>query len=354
MEVAPLSERQTVEPAQGLGRQALLGFVLSVALYLFTMLGFPSNYTYTRADFLQKYAHGIFRYRFLTREIILGLANLLGTVGLHTVATPRGRLFTSFLIVGGASIGTLGTVLYRSSVARDQRMFGPYVLLLAILVLAGYTVTPYDYPSFLFIALTCVLAFGEHPRSPILCAVSAIIATCIRESSFLIAAAAAGTALAEARPRDVSTLLAILRGRSRGSLLWRNTLSVALACGATYVAIHVALANPADRGGLTGPGLPYNLHSSSSWSGVAMAALAIAVLAGVYRYTGVATGGGLARRLLWALSVPYILIFLVGGIWFETPRLIAPILVAEFLLVTPRISSGPPPDRGAAPTAPAG
>jgi hypothetical protein len=40
------------------------------------------------------------------------------------------------------------------------------------------------------------------------------------------------------------------------------------------------------------------------------------------------------RLLLWVLSMPYLAACFVGGIWFEAPRLVLPILLCEHVLRT--------------------
>jgi len=311
-----------------------LGAVVPVTFYLLMMLGFPSNYSYTRADFLDKYAHGIFRYRFLTRPLILGLSDVLGKLRIQTVVTPSGRLFTSFLILGAVSIAAMGLVLYRVSVACDESLLGPYMLVIGFLVLAGYVVTPYDYPSYALIAITCVAAFGLRPAHPLICALLAVVATCVRESSFLAAAAAVAVAWSAAPAHHLGSLPGMLRGRTRDAQLWRNTIAVAVACALTYVSIHLLLADPTERGGLTGPGLSYNLHSTSAWVGLALTAVVLVAVSQVYRLLGVSENASRSRSMLWILSAPYVLIFLAGGIWFETPRLMAPILVCELVVIS--------------------
>ena len=216
---------------------------------------------------------------------------------------------------------------------------------MVVLVLSTYSVTPYDLPSYLLIALAVLVAVGPRPRRPGTCAVVGVAAMCTRESAFLAAAAAVAFCWAVDRPPGWAGWRDRLQATGPEADRWRNAASLAASTTVTYVAVHLALAGGRPVSLWAGPGVGANVHDARELAGVVLAAAVIAVV-----WHGLSRVGGgprpvAARRALWVLAVPYVAVSVVGGMWFEGPRLVAPILVCEYLLA---VLSAPPPVRPSA------
>lgn len=309
------------------------GVVLPVGLYLFTMLGFVPNTSFRPADFFGQYSHGIYRYRFLAREVMAGTAWVVAHLGGRSLSGSD-ALFDAFLVVGCASLAGLGLLLYRATVAPNPESLAAYLVLMVVLVVGTYSVTPYDLPSYLLIAVTCVVAVGPRPRPAAVCALAAVAATCTRESAFLAAAGTVALCWALDPPGSWSGLAVRLRGVGPEAARWRNAATVSVTSAVTYAAIHLVLAAGGSGALWAGPGVVANLRSRHDLGGVLMAAAAaVVVWHGYSRLCGHLASAGRARRALWALSLPYLVVSALGGIWFEAPRLLAPVLLCEYLVV---------------------
>jgi hypothetical protein len=336
----------------GRGDTIVYGVVLPVGLYLFTMLGFVPNTSFRPAGFFAQYSHGIYRYRFLAREVIAGTASVIGHLAGRSLS-PSGALFSAFVVVGCTSLAGLGLLLYRTTVGRNQEALTAYLVLIVVLVVSTYSVTPYDLPSYLLIAVTCVAAVGPRPRPAIVCAGAAAVATCTRESAFLAAAAAVALCWALDRPRSWSALLARVRGVGPEATRWRNAAAVSAATAVTYAVIHLVLAAGGSRALWSGPGVAANLGDRHDRAGVVMAVVAGAVVWRSYaRLGGRLDRPARARRALWALALPYLAVSALGGIWFEAPRLVAPVLLCEYLVVVFCLGACPSGVPGPAPAPP--
>jgi hypothetical protein len=147
------------------------------------------------------YDHHIYRFRVVGRELVLAVDRLLQhfNVVLHTTATdighgrPPADLFTAFVVVNGVAFVALATVLYLATANGDEWRL-PYVVLVVLVALSGYVVTPYDNLGYLLTVAAVVVALQGRVWGPPLCLVLACVGTATRESFVVALAAVAGTA----------------------------------------------------------------------------------------------------------------------------------------------------------------
>ena len=186
---------------------ALAG-LLPATLHLVLTLGYDSSYShqlYAREAFVGHYGHGVYQYRVLGRELVLAVGRVLRhfNLALHTTATdighgrPPADLFTAFVVVNGAAFVALAAVLYLVTVAAatagDEDWRLSYVVVIVLVALSGYVVTPYDYLGYLFTVTAVVVALQPRPWAPPLCLLLAAGGTATRES-FVVAVAAVAAA----------------------------------------------------------------------------------------------------------------------------------------------------------------
>jgi hypothetical protein len=324
----PLEDAPAPSHTRGWRPTLALGAALPAALYLVLTLGYDASYShhlYARQPFLAQYEHGIYRYRVVGREAVVFVAKVLNHFHLVVVTPAVGRsdLFTALLVVNGAAFVAFTLLLYAAT-AREPGWLGPYVVLVVLVGASGYVVTPYDHLSYLLMLAAALVAFGPRPGPWWLCAVLGVVGVATRESFLVACAAAVGVAVAS-------------RGSDRRTtLLWRNALVLSGASVATYVGLKLALADPREASTFwfSSPFVwEYNRHLSS------VAAVLIVVLGWWALHAlfprldaGSRRRWRLARAVLWALSLPYLFACLVGGLWFESLRLLLPLFLAEYLV----------------------
>jgi hypothetical protein len=256
-------------------------------------------------------------------------------LAVHTTATdighgrPSADLFTAFVVVNGVAFVALAAVLYLVTVAAatagDEDWRLSYVVVIVLVALSGYVVTPYDFLGYLLTVTAVIVALQPRPWAPPLCLLLAAAGTATRES-FVVAVAAAAAALLGRHGWQAL-------GRWRDPVWWSV---VALASGwlGTYVALRMVVG-----GDEPGSSLWMSMPRELNWQMSTPVAL---VFYGLGIWTLQLTWPALAgpararwrwtRRCLWILSVPYLAVCIVGGIWFETMRLLMPIVLCEHVL----------------------
>lgn len=290
---------------------------LPLALYLATTLGFVSTYShwfYDRGQFSSHYDHGIYRFRVVGRELVLGVASVAGSLHVHvrTIALDFGRgvhgwaVFPGFEIVNGAALLGLSVLLWRQ--LRDPKA---HLAIVALVVASGYVVTPYDDLNLLLTAATLTVVMSTWPWRWTAVLGLSVLGTANHEVFYVAVAAAVAVAWTE------------------GGAAGRARCAAAAAAGwvGTYGVLRLVLA-----GG--GHSLwqdafpPVNHDVASDVTGWVIAALALAV---VWSVLGGRRDPALGRFLL--LASPYLVVVALTGIWFELPRLLMPVVVAGCLLV---------------------
>lgn len=330
-------------------RAVSLGVGLPAALYAAVTVGYDSSYShqlYDRAAFVAQYRHGIYRYRVVGREAVLfadrGLHHF--HLALHTPAVDLARggatweLFTAFFVVNGLAFVAWAALLYGATVGAERsgqraQWVAPYLVLVVLVAASAYVVTPYDTLSYLLVTAACVGAFRGWPWPALL--VLAVVGTATRESFMVgVAAVVAGAAWWPA---------AAAPGRVRVRVRLRRA-AAALAVGSvgTYVGLRALLHDPREPATFWWH-VPRALNGNM---GSVVAGLLLALSGWVLwaalpplRRSAAGSPGAAAqawyRRAslgLWVLSVPYLVLAAVGGIWFEALRLALPVLLCQYLL----------------------
>ena len=320
-------------------RAVSLGGILPVVLYVAVTLGYDSSYShqlYELAAFVAQYRHGIYRYRVVGREAVLVTDRVLHHfhLALHTPAVDLARsgatweLFTAFFVVNGVAFLALAALLYRVTVRSEQwaQWVVPYLVVLVLVAASAYVVTPYDMLSYVVLVAACVGAFAGWPWPTLL--VLAVVGTATRES-FLVGVAAV-----------VAGALWWPAARFR---LWVGATALALGAVGTYVALRVVLHDAREAGTFW-----WHVPQALNWNmGSVVAAVLLALGAWVLwaalpplrRSAGASLGVAAVRTwyrrasvTLWLLSLPYLVLSVVGGIWFEALRLAMPVLLCQYLL----------------------
>jgi hypothetical protein len=317
-----------------------LGIALPAALYLACTLGFGSPYSqslYNRSAFLRQYTHGVYRYRVLGRELVLFAGHVLHALGLGlqttSVELARGRgtwgLFVAITVVNGVAFVAFTALVYARTV-RSRRWTPAYLVLVTAAAASSYVVTPYDFLSYLLIAAAILVAVARRAWSWQACLVLAVLGTATRESFFV--AVAAVVAIAATRPGDGGILSRLTPSRTNS--LACSAWSMAFGSVGTYVGLRVGLSGGGSivqhLRGLAN----FNLSSTVA---IVIAFLLFAVL--ILELPPFDVSGRVAQRWyresvgwLWVLSIPYVGVSAVGGNWFETPRLLLPIAICQYLV----------------------
>jgi hypothetical protein len=336
-----------------------LGVAMPLAIYATVTLCLVSGYSmafYNKQVFLHQYRHGIYRYRVLGTELLLLIGRITQHFNIHietravvqTQGSEHWNLFTAFFILNGLAFLAFALLLYLVTV-RDQRWLPPYLVLVVVTALGGYVVTPYDDLGYLTVASAVVVALTNRRWSWPICFLLAVVGTATRES-FVVAVAALLAAIAARRtqnPTDTGKARSQLAGR-----LWAPTVAVGAGWLATYVGLKLIITEPRVSTTLWNP-IPW----SENWSQSSLIA-AVVVLLFLYTLTTILPPfdeGHLVERqwyrrassLLWVFSLPYLVVSIADGIWFEGLRLLLPVVICHYLLrwaaedVHHRLDEGP-------------
>jgi hypothetical protein len=306
------------------------------AIYLASTVGFVSRYSsalYNRRHFLHQYDHGVYRYRVLGREAVLGAAHLANLLGLKVtsaaIALAQGHATWSLLsgetLFNGACFLFMCVVLY-VHMARRPGWVAPYLVLVSVAGMAGYVVTPYDDLRNLLIVIAFVVAWRARWWAPLRCALLMGAAVATHEAAFVLLAGLAALIITT----PIST------GTSRPQVWRHHPLTprlVAAAAGGivTYVALHVALAPSSGTTLIQHVRGVSNLNESGGWATIIAVLGAAAVLGALPRRPSTSFRH---QALTWTavLALPYLVVAAVGGNLFEAPRLILPLVLVMFLV----------------------
>lgn len=300
-----------------------------IAFY-FTQYGYSPLYganTLTRTGFLEQYAGGVYRYRVLGTELVLGLNDLAGPtlqrlVGVRpewmTRAVPGmdTGLFASHFLVNGAAFLVTSLILFRLLTGRLGASGLPVYLVLQVVILsAGWVITPYDFVGYALL-VGAIAAFHSH-RAALAAATPVLIAigTLNRETQALavayLAVAVLSQAATERRPRAVAMLAAS-----------------ALAFVLTYAGLRLALGVD-DTSAIQK--VTFGVQSAQSMIGVVMALLTLYV---VQKVATSAAGPGAGRAAIFGFGVmlPYLAVVALSGFYVEY-RLFVPVFLVQALLI---------------------
>jgi hypothetical protein len=303
------------------GDLALAGF-----LYLVVTFGFGASYSSTTFDpirFDAQYRHGVYAPRILGTTAIAGLHWILARVlGPHAnfLGTHYGAMFTPLVI--GNGIAFAGVALALRTIVRDvpesaQLRDLVFVLGLVTCALTLYVVTPYDMLA-LFIMLVSLRQATRTPPWDLLAIPLAVAGVLTRETEFLAVAA-------------MVAIASLCKSAVRISVALGAVVATAIA----YVVVHqlTAGANQSSYVQSIGPHLQHNLRSANSLTGVAIA------LAGSLWWRGLVVrrlnqsmpeGGRATTRVVtrrfWLMSLPYLFVVVLATNWFESLRLVVPLL----------------------------
>lgn len=294
---------------------------------------------YYRPFFTLQYSNGIYRYRIIGRELIIGISNVINSLGGGprvtglTAATHsvEASMFTAFVIVNGVAL--LGfSILLCLVTARDQEWLPAYLILVTMTAISNYVVTPYDFLSYGFIAAALLLALSGRSRSWIWCVPIAILGTATRESFLVVVAALVATRMSE--PGSIRELGLVPR---RDDRLWQSTEAVAVSSLGTYVVLRLVLSRGTDSNMFV-----QSMPGASNFNWASVVALVIVGLSALALASQIPSvdvpDPGLSKQrrraliLLWALSTPYLLVSALGGIWSEALRLVLPVAICHYVV----------------------
>jgi len=321
-----------------------LGIAMPATIYTTVSLAVVSTYsenTYNRSVFNFLYDGGVYRYRIVGRQLVLLVAALLDRAGWHlntsaTLVAQAGSswdLFDAFVVVNGVAFIGLSFMLFRFTV-RDESWSTAYIILITLVGLSAYVVTPYDFLSYLFIVAAFIVAIAARPWSWPVCFVLAVLGTATRESFVIGVVALVGVVMA--RPGGIHHFRKAPQVNG-GDPMLRAAISLILGSIATYVFLRVALANPGDQGIFWNQSLlQLNMNMSSAVAVFIMATGSFALLSALPARKVDADESGFdyqrATGYFWTLSIPYIAVTFITGAWFEALRLVLPLLLGQYLI----------------------
>lgn len=308
---------------------ACFGFVVAV-------FAFGSRYSetvMTSSAFRLQYWHSVYASRVLGRELTVAVDRLLTALGHPNPFVRWGppglqavTYFSSITIVNFFALITFTVALswwLRRSWLSDAQVSLIMLCVLGFVTASLYVVTPYDVLSFACMVMTFNFAFRSD-RWNYLSLVFVVLGCLTRESEFVAIALIVAVSLW--RPDRVSRIRA---------------LSSAAISVATYVVVHTVTRA---SGGVLDHGLTWylsrNLHGDNqSFTGILIAVLAIGVWNVISRRAGISPLGSSPdvvriRLTFLALVTPYLFFVIDTGRWYESLRLIIPVLLADVYVAT--------------------
>lgn len=294
---------------------------------------------YYRPFFILQYANGIYRYRVLGRELVIGVSNLINLLeggpritGLSAATrSVEASMYTAYVLVNGVSLLAFSILLYVVTV-RTREWLVPYVILVTMTVLSGYVLTPYDFLSYLFIAAALIVALSGRRWAWAWCIPLAVLGTATRESFLVVVAALVATRVSE--PGSVRHLRLV---PARDDRLWQSTESIAVGAVVTYVLLRVVLSRGTDASTFF-----QSVPGTSNVNWASLVAMVIVVLGAFAFATQIPRVDDLDRQrssrrrralvLLWIFSAPYLVVSAIGGIWSEALRLVLPVAICHYVV----------------------
>ncbi len=339
----------------------LIGYLsLTTAMFVVVTGAFSTPWsaaTFSRAQFVGQYRNGVYAPRVLGRELVLGLDAALDELGLErlfgALVPTDGDLFAALAIVNAAAFLLLAVVVWRivtagfdaastpvgaSATATGGTDLRPLLLSTALMALAAmslYVVTPYDLLALAVMMLALWVARSRRPFD-LLCIPLLATAVATRESALV---ALAGLVAASIVPRPPCRRVVAI-----GSVAAAVT---------TYAALRVATAGASATNGLA---LSMNLElGDHSTLGVVVAALVIVAWWAMLVVVGLAPlptpsavdlpawrTPSAVIRLMWLLTSPYWVTSLLTGYWFESLRLLLPLLFVDAWVRLTLVEAEPP------------
>jgi hypothetical protein len=294
-------------------------------VYVVVTACFSAEWTrryYEESQFLAIYNWSIYEPRFVGRELIHGTHQLLDSIGLAEVMASAGigggEMFGAFALVNGAAFLLFASCL-RELLCRTldaTKAFMAFLVLSTAVGLSFYAVSPYDALG-LFLFLGCLLLAVSTGYRRWYCIPVFAIAILTRESAYLVVSVLLPLSLV--RPKFVRPLIAfILAGTG---MLGYLTLRL------VYPSSGIVQQNMLSLNLAFGPGVP----------GVVAAALFVLFWVSLLPVLGLRArdlGEHAYRALLgfWILAGPYWITSAIGGIWYESLRLVMPLLLADVAL----------------------
>lgn len=325
----------TLERAESTSRldRFFLSALLPLTAFLALTYGFAPFYSrnaFVPGAFQSSYHGGIYRYRVLGRELVEAAHRLLAGAGLDSFPVPFASLapgfspalFLAHALVNGlcfAGFCAVAFALLRGR-AGERAALPVYLVLLLLVGLTFYVVTPYDALSYLLLVLAVAAFHSAGPLAFVGVLLWTVLGALTRET------AAVGLAYMFA----VATLTP---GAARRPLLAKFGLALA---GFVVTYVGLRLFYGAGQGFLQEITLEYNL-SVEGVLGLALMGLMVWAVETVCRAAGLIGAPDYPRALerFYAASVPYLLTVFLGGFFFEI-RLAAPLVILHALLAAHR------------------
>lgn len=322
-------------PRVDIGRSVLDRLALDLALPLVlaavTGLAFGSWWSqksFERPWFTQQYTSGIYRYRVLGRWVVTSTADLLKNWHPTQLWPPwrqdaigTNNTFAIAYVLVNLIVFVLFCVALRRVIwtwSQSLRATLVYVSLIVIVALTGFVVTPYDFLSYLFLALFALVFLLPDRNGP--WAIAAVAGAA--------AAGALGMATRETAYLSVCFgVAATLVYRPRLALPWIKTITTTAAIGVVYVWLRIVYGTSKTlwEDSTFGKNLP-----DAGWLGLLIAALFYVVLYWIFEKVGLLRlpDVGKAVGLMYAFALPYILVIAFTGYWFEV-RLVVPLYLMD-------------------------
>jgi hypothetical protein len=317
----------------------ILAVLLPLMWCSFVYSGFTSNYTggvFTRAEFVARYQgpEGISRYRvlgpFLMLRIVDALDHLEQKLPIHAwgrniLAANRPfeyHVYEGYVILntGALVLWSILFGLYLRKILSPRSELADLILIAvqAVIALTSFTVTPYDHLSYLFITLLFCGFVSQYPAW--LLVVITLLGTLTRESM----------ALAVLGCGAYATLPSLLHS---SPLRWRFWL-----IGASFIGTYLGLRLVFGFGGALVEngmlGVNFGRADFLSLIGIAFG-LTVALLPSLF------VGFSARQRFFLVGALPYWVVILVSGVWFEV-RLYVPLLLGSLLIAVTEWSQRAP------------
>ena len=326
------------KPACGLHR---LTFAFSLPMLLDLSILEHYSAHLDRRTSINQYFHGVYASRVLGRELVLAFANSFNWIGKTFWNAKSSGLMIGWVLTNGISFMVASLLLYRLSVGRNARLVVPYVTIIVVMAASANVLTPYDALSYVLIIAVFDRAHSRDTWSAI---GLMILATATRESALLVVPLMMATLVDTDAMSSLNT-----RGRARclARTFWSSQITVSLALTGvlTYAALKLLPLMSAHRFRLV---QHVGVSGHLSVGGAVGSAIAVVLVLAVrisLRGAVDRTRSKVLRWVFWVSATPYLVVCCIWGIWAEAPRLVMPMLLGEFLILTSSEARQPSPAR---------